>query len=269
MSYILDALRRAEAERERGAVPSLNAQPYATPDGDADAEPRRGAPPWLWIALGVLLAAVLLLGWRLLAGNAPPEPARVITAAPPAPVAATAEPAAPTATPSTAAAPAPAPATTVAAAPPAPAPAPAPTHTAAAAAPSEAPPTRSAPAKPTARSERKAEAPTAAGKTAPASTPAPSPATTTAAAAPPPASAGVTAERIYTIAELPDDVRRSLPALPIGGAMYSRKPADRMLIVNGQVFHEGDAITPELKLEQIRLKSAVLRFRSYQYEITY
>ena len=269
MSYILDALRRAEAERERGAVPNLNAQPYAAPDGDTDGESRRSAPAWLWIVLGVLLAAVLLLGWRLLASNSPPEPARVITGAPPALAAATPEPAASststTAMPaSTAQAPAAVPATN-------PTPNAAPTRMAAA--PSEAPPARNATDKTQPHAERKAATPALSEKAVPAKAapgPAPGPATTPATASSPPASpASVTAERIYTVAELPDDVRRSLPALPIGGAMYSRKPADRMLIVNGQVFHEGDAITPELKLEQIRLKSAVLRFRSYQYEITY
>ena len=76
-------------------------------------------------------------------------------------------------------------------------------------------------------------------------------------------------ERIYAVNELPEDVRRSLPALPIGGAMYSKNAADRMLIVGGQILHEGDTIAPELKLEQIRLKSAVFRYKSYRYEVNY
>jgi len=76
-------------------------------------------------------------------------------------------------------------------------------------------------------------------------------------------------ERIYAVSELPEDVRRSLPALPLGGAMYSKNAADRMLIVGGQVLHEGDTIAPDLKLEQIRLKSAVFRFKAYRYEVSY
>ena len=35
MSYILDALRRADAERERGAVPGLHAQPVPPVSADA------------------------------------------------------------------------------------------------------------------------------------------------------------------------------------------------------------------------------------------
>ena len=43
MSYVLDALRRAEAERARGAVPGLNTQPLAEP---AAPPPQRGPLPW-------------------------------------------------------------------------------------------------------------------------------------------------------------------------------------------------------------------------------
>lgn len=56
MSYILDALKRADAERERGAVPGLHSQrstPTPTP------APRRNPRPH-WLALG--LCAILLLG---------------------------------------------------------------------------------------------------------------------------------------------------------------------------------------------------------------
>jgi general secretion pathway protein B len=75
--------------------------------------------------------------------------------------------------------------------------------------------------------------------------------------------------RIYTLNELPDDVRRELPALTIGGAMYSANPANRMLIINGQLFHEGDKLAPGLSLEQIKLKSAVLKLKGYRYGISY
>jgi general secretion pathway protein B len=75
--------------------------------------------------------------------------------------------------------------------------------------------------------------------------------------------------RIYTLNELPDEVRKDLPALEIGGAMYSKTPANRMLIVNGQVFHEGDTLAPGLSLEQINLKSAVLKLKGYRYGISF
>jgi general secretion pathway protein B len=42
-----------------------------------------------------------------------------------------------------------------------------------------------------------------------------------------------------------------------------------MVIINGQVFHEGDKIAPGLELERIRLRSAVLSFKGYRYELNY
>jgi general secretion pathway protein B len=76
MSYILDALRRADAERQQGQVPGLHAAPAA----DAAAATR---PAWPRVA-GLLLLALLLGGaaaalfWR-----ASPAPAVVAAAVPP------------------------------------------------------------------------------------------------------------------------------------------------------------------------------------------
>ena len=75
--------------------------------------------------------------------------------------------------------------------------------------------------------------------------------------------------RVYALAELPDDIRRELPTLAVGGAMYSETAANRMLIINGQVFHERDKLAANLTLVQIKLKSAVLEFRGYRYSIAF
>ena len=72
-----------------------------------------------------------------------------------------------------------------------------------------------------------------------------------------------------TKAELPDDIRKQLPPLNTSGAMYSDTPAARMVIFNGQVFHEGDKLTPDLVLEQIMLKGAILSFKGQRFSISY
>ena len=76
-------------------------------------------------------------------------------------------------------------------------------------------------------------------------------------------------DRVPTQAELPEALRRELPTLSFGGAMFSPTPANRMLIVNGQVFREGDKLAPELWLEQIKLKDAVLRYKGQRYSVTF
>ena len=59
MSYILDALRKADAERERDPARGIHAQPSAGSATQASA----GAPAWLWpasvIAAGVVGAALI------------------------------------------------------------------------------------------------------------------------------------------------------------------------------------------------------------------
>ena len=205
MSYILDALRRADAERERGSVPDLRAQPL----GAALSQEVPRAPPWPWIA--ALLAALLIgaLAWYLAAPDEPP------IALPP----------------------------NVAALPAAPAPA------SSAAAPAR-------PAEPPASRPSVTVVATAPPRAA-------------SAAAKPEAGAASAGERIVAQADLPPDIRRQLPALAIGGSMYSENAANRMLIVNGQLFHEDEKLAPEVTLEKIKLKSAVLRFRNYRFEVSY
>ncbi|MBA3596270.1 MAG: general secretion pathway protein GspB [Methylibium sp.] len=89
-------------------------------------------------------------------------------------------------------------------------------------------------------------------------------------AAPPQAQRGQPAPpRIYARNELPEEIRRQLPTLSIGGSIYSQDRANRFLIINGQVFYEGAEPTPGLVIEQIGLKSAVLRFKNYRYSIGY
>jgi len=80
MSYILDALRRAEAdrERERGQVPGLHTQPGAVSEAAPAPRQRRWLP---WAGGGLLLLAGIGAGSWLTSGSrdaAPPE-------APPAP----------------------------------------------------------------------------------------------------------------------------------------------------------------------------------------
>jgi general secretion pathway protein B len=54
VSFILDALRKSEHERQRSAVPGLSHVPLATA--------RRELPGWALLVIGLLAAAVLVLG---------------------------------------------------------------------------------------------------------------------------------------------------------------------------------------------------------------
>ncbi len=70
MSYILEALRKADAERERGSVPDLHAQLLPSGAAQVQAEaPRASLLPWL--AVGVLLAIVAGGAWFAIGRDAP------------------------------------------------------------------------------------------------------------------------------------------------------------------------------------------------------
>ena len=266
MSYILDALRRADAERQRGAVPGLHAQPMAgvlTPAAVATGAPIRRLG-WAALALALLGLAVAG-GWLLRPTAAPGLPAAVqkVPAMPPGraaapipglptpPTVALASPppaqgvgpgAGPSAAPTLPAA--------VPLAPPGPA---GPTPTPRAAQPLPA----AVPVQPAASAGRPVRA---ASRTAPAAEPAPAPAQPAPAAAP---------ARLPSLAELPEAQKREVGPLVVGGAMHAEQAALRIVILNGQVFHEGDKLGPDLQVQQIRLKSVVLSHRGQRFELPF
>jgi len=272
MSYILEALRRAESERERKrGVPGLHAQPVPTSSAD-DGRPSR-FKPWWWVAIGVSAGVLLMALWRPwssdptddtlarapVAGNVISQsaPQAATGATPPAPQANAAPP------PAMADAPTPPPAGSTEPLRAATQPAPEPRSKAAPPAAPRAP--KAAPrAEPKPRNEPVATAPAApAAPTAPNTT---APRTgAQAQAAPPPRPP----ERLRSLAELPDELRRSVPALSYGGSVYSDIATQRMVIFNGQVFREGDALGDDLMLEQIRPRSAVMRLRGERFEVTF
>ena len=255
MSYILDALRRADAERERGAVPGLHS--HTVPLGDEpDAAPRR--VPWLSITIGAVVGIVGLLLWRSLATDPEPQPAPMPSRV--APEAAT-----------RADAQTPAPSVTASGSPPPPAPiavARQPPSLRSTAPPSPrpaAPPVSPAPAAdaaPAAPAQARAEQRTDRADTSGAAAVAPS-STTTA------SGKGAAATAVVRRDQLPEDVKRNLPPLAVGGSMYSPEPAKRMLILNGQLVREGEKVGPDVVLESIRLRSAILRYKEQRFEITY
>ncbi|MES2088813.1 MAG: general secretion pathway protein GspB [Pseudomonadota bacterium] len=258
MSYILDALRKADSERERGSVPTIHSQsvPSTQPESDPSPPLASSAKPWMWGLAGagaVLLAGALV--WVLVGG----EPAssvptvRLAVAVP--------EVIPPPPLPSPMPTPVPEPhEVVVPQAAPSPAPVPTPTPTPG---PDPMPQARQQPPPALVSPPTRAAAPVRLPPPA-VVVPQRQPGASVSPQAP-----QAPDERVYAMHELPEAIKRSLPVLTIGGAMYSETPSSRMLILNGQVFHEGDSPGPELVLEQIKLKSAVLKYKGYRSGINY
>lgn len=294
MSYILEALKKADAarEREREAVPGLHSRhDHALPDEPderSDTSPA-ARTPWLigGVAGGVVIAGALFWLLGRTGHDAPPAgdmrpmpmhgqvgdtgeraagatgqvPTPPVAGTMPAPVAA---PPAPMAPPVVATNPAPVVQAPVGAPP-------APPQTAPQPAVVTAPPPVAA-----TRAPSPTPSPIPAPTAVTAATPLPTPAPTTPVARPPAQdplrvdpSLREAGPKIVTLQELPDDIRRELPALSVGGAMHSDVAANRMLVLNGGVFREGDQPAPGVMLEEIRLKSAVLRYKGHRFSISY
>ena len=216
MSYILEALKKAQAERQLGNAPTIHAPQAVTPAPAAAAASRKP----LFIGLGagalVVVAGALVL-WR----PAPAPAPQTVTQRAPA---------------------APAPETLVVSAPPAPPPAPV--------------------------RER-------------ASTPAPTPAPTIAAHAPAPSrpapvpvpaapvARAAPEDSLPFLQQLPDAQQRDIPRVTFGGYMYSANAADRLLIVDKALRHEGEEVAPGLVLEKLLPKAAVMNFRGLRYRVAY
>jgi len=81
------------------------------------------------------------------------------------------------------------------------------------------------------------------------------------------------ANRPAASAPAPEPVAGGLPPdaprIAISGGVYSPNPAQRMLIVNGQVFNEGSEVAPGVKVEAIQARTAVLGFRGARYTVAY
>ena len=253
MSYILEALRRADAERQRGAVPGLHARTSGSTDAAglplADGLHRAGLRQrWLLRAL-IAVAALLALAaaWWLGQGS--------VHDAPPPGVA-----------PRAGAGPVRVPAQM----------------------PAQMPPSLLPALQPSAvvlqQPNTALDGPRLVLPGAPLPTPAPAvgsphpmPLNPTPPAALPPlvgaapaanqAAAASAPEPLLAWAAVPEATRASLPRLAWSGVVYAEQPAQRLVVVNSQVAREGDEIAPSLRLEQIRPRSVVLRWRGQRFEM--
>ncbi|MEO6664899.1 MAG: general secretion pathway protein GspB [Rubrivivax sp.] len=266
MSYILDALRRAQAERERGQVPGLAAQP---PMGRAPAAPGRAAPTtWLvaglggGLVLGVLVVA--LVGWGRSAGDARGGEPGARAAADARIAAAGRESDRPGASPTLTPAPGTAPPQALSPAASAP-----PRLPVMVSAPPVAPPalapsaTAPQPRLPPQVPSLSPSPPVSPGSPLPgAAAPAPvfGGVVVTPPLRPPAGASGAEADPLLLTQLLPAQ-RRELPALSVGGVIWSESPASRFVILDGQVVREGGSVAPGVTLERIERQAAILRWR--------
>jgi general secretion pathway protein B len=234
MSFILDALKKSESDRQRQSGPALFEVKVAAP--------RSALPPWA-IAIAMLFVANLaVVAWLLLRHG--PHPAGVAPAAAPS-----------------ASAPATAAASRVAA--------PAATEAAGAVAPAAAAPVAAAPAPAAARAPGAAFPAT----TARAASPSENPDDYEPAAEQPPAVSLSHVKRgtdagVPLYQQLAGAPGAQLPQLRLDLHAYSEKPPDRWVLINMHKLREGDALPEGVRVERITPDGAVLSYHGSQFLLT-
>lgn len=238
MSYILDALRKAEQERALGQTPDLGTFPKSA------APSRRRLWPWGWALVIVLNATVLAFLWWSVREDVRPSTASPVevetTAVPPAMTAA-------------------------------------PTETRPPSAPSQAVelaadlPTAPAPEAPRPATVTEPEPSVQA-----ADLPSPEPrfsqsAPTPGIQAPPAPSAQVKIETVPearpppVLRAMSESFRRSLPALNLDVHVYGERPEHRFVMINARRYNEGDWLNEGPLLETITADGVILRYQGQRF----
>ena len=239
MSYILEALKKSDQQRQQGATPTLTSVQIPAE------ETRPRTLSWIVLPAAILFVAGILIGWLQPWKTEPARPPVAEISAAPAPA--------------VQASPSPAPASVPAA-------------------PPEALPARTAPLQATPAAAIVATPPNPGAPARPAlatpATPGPALQESVAAASKPPAADPVPAtskapavaeQKPIAKADLPPAIQQELPKLSVSIHAYSSKPAKRVVSVNDQLLYEGDTLAPGLILEQITPDGMIFSYKGFRF----
>lgn len=76
-------------------------------------------------------------------------------------------------------------------------------------------------------------------------------------------------ETLPYLAQLPDTIQHEVPAIAVKGYIYSKNPADRVLIIGSNFHHEGDDFPNGVRLEKLLPKAAVFSYKGFRYRVAY
>ncbi len=73
--------------------------------------------------------------------------------------------------------------------------------------------------------------------------------------------------KIYNVMELPTPIQQGLPAFAISAHIYSNDPASRMVKINGQMMREGQDLAAGLKLDEITPNGVIFSYQNYRFRV--
>lgn len=72
-------------------------------------------------------------------------------------------------------------------------------------------------------------------------------------------------QKIVSLEDLPPDIQQELPKISISGFSYSEEPRERIVGINDRLLQEGQYLVQGLKLEQIGRDGLVFSYKSYRF----
>jgi general secretion pathway protein B len=75
--------------------------------------------------------------------------------------------------------------------------------------------------------------------------------------------------QIAALRDLPESIQRSIPAISIGGYIYSPNPAGRSMLLNNRLVREGEQAASGVILEKMMPKEAVLNYQGQRFRLPY
>ncbi len=70
---------------------------------------------------------------------------------------------------------------------------------------------------------------------------------------------------LIAMTDLPLQIQQEIPAITIQLHAYSEIPAKRLVSINSRLLHEGESLTPALKLEQITPEGVIFSDKGYRF----
>jgi len=71
--------------------------------------------------------------------------------------------------------------------------------------------------------------------------------------------------RVMPMSELPLSIQRELPTMSISAHAYSSQPKDRLVSINDQLLREGASLAPGLRLEEITPDGMIFSYKGYRF----
>ncbi|MEC4675490.1 MAG: general secretion pathway protein GspB [Nitrospirota bacterium] len=72
-------------------------------------------------------------------------------------------------------------------------------------------------------------------------------------------------KKVYDMDELPVSIRKSLPDLSVTAFIYSNDPRSRFVRIGDQIMYEGQTMDSGIRIERITPEGVILRYRKYRF----